>query len=131
MRRRQEKQLTQAGYDLSLITETQPQGNLKFYDSYVQSGTGVATCLHVYRYPKDSLPIFWLVELARFTDGHTLTTFSVGTEDQHRIKKALEQSADEKFSQLYDSHAKTMAKLQARNDHNRQIALLDKLSSSQ
>ncbi|WP_282802526.1 ATPase [Secundilactobacillus kimchicus] len=32
---------------------------------------------------------------------------------------------------MYDSHAKTMSKLQARNDHNRQIALLDKLSSSQ
>lgn len=131
MRRKQENQLAQAGYDLELLTKTQPQGNLKIYDSYVQSGTGVATCLHVYRYPKDSLPYFWLIELARFNDGHTLTTISVGTEDQHKIKKALEQSADEKFTQLYDSHAKTMAKLQARGDHDRQMALLDKLGSSQ
>lgn len=106
MKRRQEKKLRQAGYDFEFLTKTQPQGNLKFYDSFVRSGTGVMTCLHVYRFPKNSLPYFWLIELSRFNDGHTLTTFSVGTEDQYSIRKSLEQSADEKLTQVYDNHAK-------------------------
>lgn len=131
MKRRQEEKLRQAGYDFEFLTKTQPQGNLKFYDSFGRSGTGVMTCLHVYRFPKNSLPYFWLIELSRFNDGHTLTTFSVGTEDQYSIRKSLEQSADEKLTQVYDNHAKTLAKMQAANDHKGQLELLNKLGSSE
>ena len=130
MKRRQEKFMRQNGYDMDFITQTQPQGNLKFYDSYVRTGTGVMTCLHVYRFPKNGLNYFWLIELSRFNDGHTLTTFSIGTEDQSEIKSSLEKSVDEKSSQVYDSHAKTGARFAASGEHAVQVQLLKKLSSS-
>lgn len=71
------KQLEAAGYDLALLAHTQPQGNMDTtLDSHLRFGGSCVACLHVFKYPKDQLPYFWLRKFMKYD--YTVTSISLG-----------------------------------------------------
>ena len=94
----QKKWLNQ-GYDLDLLKAIQPQGNLNFNpDRYYYGGDGYYTILHVYEYPTDALPNFWLLDLMQING--TRAFLSVYREDNSKIKRKINQSIPEKGSRI-------------------------------
>lgn len=94
----QKKWLNQ-GYDLDLLKAIQPQGNLNFKpDRYYYGGDGYYTILHVYEYPTDALPNFWLLDLMQING--TRAFLSVYREDNSKIKRKINQAIPEKGSRI-------------------------------
>ena len=49
-------------FDRSLISAIQPQGGLRFNESFIRVGSGYMTCIQVYGYPS-AVNLFWLQSL--------------------------------------------------------------------
>ena len=95
----QEQKWLKAGYDLQLLKQIQPQGNLNFKpDRYYYGGDGYYTILHVYEYPTDSLPNFWLLDLMQISG--TRAFLSVYREDNEKLKKDIRNSISEKSTRI-------------------------------
>lgn len=121
--RRRVKQLQAAGYDLALLAHTQPQGNVDtILDSHLVFGGSCVACLHVFKFPKERLAYFWLRKFMKYD--FTVTSISLGTEDQRKIRKALQNSVAETNSQARDLNAKPIARMEADEANQKQAALL-------
>ncbi|MCK3678108.1 ATPase, partial [Lactiplantibacillus plantarum] len=117
------KQLQAAGYDLALLAHTQPQGNVDTtLDSHLVFGGSCVACLHVFKFPKERLAYFWLRKFMKYD--FTVTSISLGTEDQRKIRKALQNSVAETSSQARDLNAKPIARMEADEANQKQAALL-------
>ena len=70
LRKRKVKKLKSKGYDLALLAETQPQGNITFKenDNYWKSGDGYHSSLFVTEWPSSGLTNFWGAELMLVND---------------------------------------------------------------
>ncbi|MBS0935695.1 ATPase [Lactiplantibacillus plantarum] len=124
--KRKIKQLQAAGYDLALLAHTQPQGNVDTtLDSHLRFGGSCVACLHVFKFPKDQLPYFWLRKFMKYD--YTVTAISLGTEDQRKIRKALQGSVAETSSQARDANLKLIPRMEANEASQKQTALLQDL----
>lgn len=121
MKKKELLELESAGYQLEMISKTQPQGNVKQHSQYLQFGDGYVACLRVYHYPPHGLPMFWGITLTN-TDS-TMTMLSIGTEDKDKIKDQLSRSAGEKHSQI-SGKAKAADNVESANTYNDQMDLL-------
>lgn len=126
MRKKLRQQLERDGYDLDLITATQPQGNIQFRATYTRIGTGYVACLQVYRYPNKNLLDFWLNPL--INKKNVISVVSIGTEDKHKIQEALKNSIDEQKSRI-SSKERTAANMESINDFQDQTKLLDRITT--
>lgn len=117
------KRLENEGYDLSLIAHTQPQGNVDTtLDSHMNFGGSYVACLHVFKFPTERLAYFWLSKFMKYD--FTVTTVSLGTEDQRQVKKDLQKSVSETSSQVRDQNAQLMQRMEANTANNKQKDLL-------
>lgn len=127
MNRREIMRLEEQGYDLEMIAQTQPQGNVKRHSQYLQFGDGYVACLRFYKYPPHGLSWFWGVPIT--SDENTMAVLSYGTEDKEEIKKALSRSATEKKTQV-SGKAKESDNVEAIGAYQDQINLLNALTAN-
>ena len=62
MKKKELLELESAGYQLEMISKTQPQGNVKQHSQYLQFGDGYVACLRVYHYPPHGLSVLAKLE---------------------------------------------------------------------
>lgn len=85
--------MKKAKRDRFLLEEIQPRGGITFrHESYVLTGSGYQTCLHVIEYPQ-KLRRHWLAELCNIDN--TITVVDVSTIDTNEVKRNLSRSMEE------------------------------------
>ena len=100
LRKRKAKKLKKKGYDLALLAETQPQGNITFKenDNYWKSGDGYHGSLFVTEWPSGGLTDFWGAELMLVNDA--ISFMHVDHLDNKKVQKKAESSVEEKTSRV-------------------------------
>lgn len=83
------------GYDLELISDIQPHGNINFKtsDRFFSSGNGVSTILYVFTYPSNQLRDGWISEITAISGTHTFFSFTLLNDDEltKQLKKAIQE----------------------------------------
>lgn len=98
--KRRQRQLKAEGYDLALLSQIQPQGNIDFKqnDRCWVSGDGYHTVLHFYEYPSEDLDRFWLSELLLVPG--TRAFLSLYREDNKVLKQEIKDAIEEKSTRI-------------------------------
>ncbi len=87
------KEKRQKKADEYLLEKIQPIGGISFKnESYILTGTGYQSCIHVYEYP-EKVENNWLSTLMNITG--TIAVLDVKTEDTQEVKRNLNRSMEE------------------------------------
>lgn len=89
------QKIIDAGFDLSLIAETQPLGNIRFLDNMIQTGDCFMTTLYLYNYP-DQPEGFWQSILHEFPNSFVMT--DIANQESGEVLKKLNQAIKEQFT---------------------------------
>lgn len=108
---RTKRLLLDEGYDLGFIALTQPVGNVKVHSGYIETGSGYATFVDVYRYPHSNLPPFWLRRLAN--QDHVIALLSITTQNKNAVKPQLDRSITEEQAEMNDPNSRPSQRLNA------------------
>ncbi|WP_454072519.1 hypothetical protein [Enterococcus alishanensis] len=96
--KKEQRLLEEAGYDLPFIKRTQPQGNMKFNNSYVEIGGSCQNCLTFYDYPTSDLQAFWFIPLV--SNKNTISMLDISTADKNKVLNLLKRSTGEQISRV-------------------------------
>ncbi len=98
--KRRQRKLRAEGYDLALLSQIQPQGNIDFKqnDRYWLSGDGYHTTIHFYEYPSEDLDQFWLSDLLLIPG--TRAFLSLYRENNKILKDEIADSIEEKSTRI-------------------------------
>ncbi len=98
--KRRQRKLRAEGYDLALLSQIQPQGNIDFKqnDRYWLSGDGYHTAIHFYEYPSEDLDQFWLSDLLLIPG--TRAFLSLYRENNKILKEEIADSIEEKSTRI-------------------------------
>lgn len=80
------------GYNPFLLAKIQPQGGVKFEESYIRKGDGFEACIHVYDYPTVA-SVFWLEEI--FNIPNVITTLDVVSDQRKEVVESINKSMAE------------------------------------
>jgi len=96
--KKEQRLLEEAGYDLPFIKRTQPQGNMKFNNSFVEVGGSCENCLTFYDYPTSDLQAFWFIPLV--SNRNTISMLDISTADKNKVLTLLKRSTGEQISRI-------------------------------
>ncbi|MBF0706015.1 type IV secretion system protein VirB4 [Alkalihalobacillus hwajinpoensis] len=85
------------GYNPYLLARIQPQGGMRFQESFIRKGDGYEVCVHVYSFPK-SVSDFWLEPI--FNMEHVITTMDVISDDRLKVRDGLNKGMAEQSSRI-------------------------------
>lgn len=124
--KRRQRQLRTEGYDLALLSQIQPQGNIDFTkdDRSWISGDGYHTVLHFYEYPSEDLDRFWLSDLLLIPG--TRAFLSTYRENNRDLKRDITDAIEEKSTRITSnskltSNQQEVDEIQALQQLNREI----------
>ncbi|MGM9988803.1 MAG: VirB4 family type IV secretion system protein [Bacillaceae bacterium] len=80
------------GYNPFLVANIQPQGGVKFENSYVKMGDGFMSCLHVYKY-QNMVNDFWLEPIINMQN--VITTIDVANANKREMIDQINKSMAE------------------------------------
>ncbi|WP_176519799.1 VirB4 family type IV secretion system protein [Bacillus pseudomycoides] len=80
------------GYNPYLLAKIQPQGGVDFKDSFVRTGDGYGTCIHVYDYPTE-VNDFWLEQIMNMPN--VITTLDVMSDNRNEVVQSINKSMSE------------------------------------
>lgn len=83
--------------DQRLLSQIQPQGGLRFYESHVRVGSGYMTCIQVYGYPS-AVRNFWIQTLADQDD--IMVLLDVKSTKMDEAVRDINRSLDEHTSRV-------------------------------
>jgi len=86
-------------FDRSLISAIQPQGGLRFNESFIRVGSGYMTCIQVYGYPS-AVNLFWLQSLTDQDD--IIVTMDVKSTKMDDAIRDINRSMDEHSSRVIE-----------------------------
>ncbi|MEC2351368.1 type IV secretion system protein VirB4, partial [Bacillus toyonensis] len=89
---KQEELKKKKGYNPYLVARVQPQGGISFKESYVQTGDGFATCIHVFDFPTE-VNDFWLEQIMNMPN--VITTLDVMSDDRKEVVESINKSMSE------------------------------------
>ncbi len=89
---KQEELKKKKGYNPYLVARVQPQGGVSFKESYVQTGDGFSTCIHVFDYPTE-VNDFWLEQIMNMPNA--ITTLDVMSDDRKEVVESINKSMSE------------------------------------
>lgn len=87
-----EHQKNTKGYNPFLVARIQPQGGIKFEESYIRKGDGYEACVHVYDY-QTSVYDFWLESIMNMP--HVIVTLDVVSDNRKAVVEAINKSMAE------------------------------------
>ncbi|CAM4147944.1 VirB4 family type IV secretion system protein [Bacillus paramycoides] len=109
---RQEELKKKKGYNPYLVARVQPQGGISFKESYVQTGDGFATCIHVFDYPTE-VNDFWLEQIMNMPN--VITTLDVMSDDRKEVVESINKSLSEQ-SVRHDTAKDNIDRIDAKNE---------------
>lgn len=80
------------GYNPFLLAKVQPQGGIKFEESYIRKGDGYEACMHVYDYQKN-VNDFWLESIMNMPN--VITTLDIVSENRKKVIDSINKSMAE------------------------------------
>ncbi|OZT79664.1 type IV secretion system protein VirB4 [Marinococcus halophilus] len=80
------------GYNRELVSTIQPQGGIKFNESYIRKGDGYETCVHIYDF-QTIVNDFWLQEIMSMEN--VIAALDVATPDRREVMSKLNKSMAE------------------------------------
>lgn len=86
------KRVLEEAIDVGLIARIQPQGNMKFKETAVKTGTGWSTCLHTYRLQSEP-NYLWLHPFTKIKD--KLLTIDVATQEDENLRADIAKALNE------------------------------------
>lgn len=95
--RTQESVKEEKGYNPTLIAKIQPQGGIKFNDSYVRLGDGYLSCVHVYKY-QNVVQNFWLEPIVNMPN--VIATLDIANANKKEIVEKLNKAMAEQSSRF-------------------------------
>lgn len=98
--------LEKSGYDVQFFCNIQPVGGIAFRDTFVKTGTGVATSIYIYKLPTE-INGFWLKDVFNIPDAIVTKDLSSreSMETLKQLSKAMREQYDryENEKNAYDS----------------------------
>ncbi|WP_396266213.1 VirB4 family type IV secretion system protein [Halobacillus amylolyticus] len=85
------------GYNPYLLAHIQPQGGVKFQESFIRKGDGYEVCVHVYSFPKN-VSDFWLEPI--FNMENVITTMDIISDDRYKVREGLNKGMAEQSSRI-------------------------------
>lgn len=80
------------GYNPFLLAKIQPQGGIRFPESYIRKGDGFEACIHVYKYPSN-VSDFWLEPIMNMPN--VITTMDVVSDNPKEVVDSINRSMAE------------------------------------
>lgn len=80
------------GYNPFLLAKIQPQGGVKFEESYIRKGDGFEACIHIYDYQKN-VNDFWLESIMNMPN--VITTLDIVSETRKKVIDSINKSMAE------------------------------------
>jgi len=80
------------GYNPSFLAKIQPQGGIKFEESYIRKGDGYEACVHVYDY-QTTVSDFWLEPIMNMPN--VITVMDITTENRKLVVDSINKSMAE------------------------------------
>ncbi|EOO12166.1 VirB4 family type IV secretion system protein [Bacillus cereus] len=115
------------GYNPYLVARVQPQGGVSFKESYVQTGDGVGTCIHVFDYPTE-VNDFWLEQIMNMPN--VITTLDVMSDDRKEVVESINKSMSEQ-SVRHDTAKDNIDRIDAKNEFQELEALYTDLKQGE
>ncbi|MED0988045.1 type IV secretion system protein VirB4 [Bacillus paramycoides] len=109
---KQEELKKKKGYNPYLVARVQPQGGISFKESYVQTGDGPSTCIHVFDYPTE-VNDFWLEQIMNMPN--VITTLDVMSDDRKEVVESINKSMSEQ-SVRHDTAKDNIDRIDAKNE---------------
>ncbi|PEI80671.1 VirB4 family type IV secretion system protein [Bacillus toyonensis] len=109
---KQEELKKKKGYNPYLVARVQPQGGISFKESYVQTGDGFATCVHVFDFPTE-VNDFWLEQIMNMPN--VITTLDVMSDDRKEVVESINKSMSEQ-SVRHDTAKDNIDRIDAKNE---------------
>ncbi|PHG57646.1 VirB4 family type IV secretion system protein [Bacillus toyonensis] len=109
---KQEELKKKKGYNPFLVARVQPQGGISFKESYVQTGDGFATCIHVFDYPTE-VNDFWLEQIMNMPN--VITTLDVMSDNRNEVVESINKSMSEQ-SVRHDTAKDNIDRIDAKNE---------------
>ncbi|PGB33608.1 type IV secretion system protein VirB4 [Bacillus toyonensis] len=109
---KQEELKKKKGYNPYLVARVQPQGGISFKESYVQTGDGFATCIHVFDFPTE-VNDFWLEQIMNMPN--VITTLDVMSDDRREVVESINKSMSEQ-SVRHDTAKDNIDRIDAKNE---------------
>ncbi|PEL51709.1 type IV secretion system protein VirB4 [Bacillus toyonensis] len=109
---KQEELKKKKGYNPYLVARVQPQGGISFKESYVQTGDGFATCIHVFDFPTE-VNDFWLEQIMNMPN--VITTLDVMSDDRKEVVESINKSMSEQ-SVRHDTAKDNIDRIDAKNE---------------
>lgn len=109
---KQEELKKKKGYNPYLVARVQPQGGICFKESYVQTGDGFATCIHVFDFPTE-VNDFWLEQIMNMPN--VITTLDVMSDDRKEVVESINKSMSEQ-SVRHDTAKDNIDRIDAKNE---------------
>lgn len=106
------EKLVNAGFDLNLIANTQPEGNMKIYPNLIQVGNTYMAFVDVYGFPTGSVAKFWLSDVINNADIDMISYLSVGHTDKQQYRQKFNQTMNGLEGNLNDDHIKMAEKVE-------------------
>ncbi|KHE73103.1 VirB4 family type IV secretion system protein [Halobacillus sp. BBL2006] len=85
------------GYNPFLMAHIQPQGGIKFHETFTRKGDGYEVCVHVYSFPKN-VSDFWLEPI--FNMENVITTMDIVSDDRYKVRDGLNKGMAEQSSRM-------------------------------
>lgn len=114
MKRSVANRLASKGYDLDFLRRVQNPTPILMHSDFIQFGSGYATVLSTYDYPKQAQHQGWFRPLV--SQENTITAIKIGTESKAEVQKKLQESMNSALTVTNDKYKDEAAKLAAGND---------------
>lgn len=103
------KQDKRQDYNPYLLATVQPQGGVKFEESYIRKGDGFETCIHIYDTNRN-VDDFWLETIMNIPN--VITTLDIISDDKNEVVEAINKSMSEQ-SVRHDSAKENIDRIDA------------------
>ena len=113
------KRILEEAIDVELLARIQPQGNLKFGETYVRTGTGYSATLTTFRLQSEP-DYLWLNSYTKIND--KILSVDIATQDDDNLRAAIGQALNE-LSNTYHTSKDATSREIAYDDHQALLRL--------
>lgn len=117
------KRILEESIDVGLIARIQPQGNMKFKETAVKTGTGWSTCLHTYRLQSEP-NYLWLHPFTKIKD--KILTIDVATQEDENLRADISKALNELDNKRH-SHSDVTDRAIANDEYQSLLKLSTKI----
>lgn len=107
------KEKKEKGYNPYLVSQVQPQGGIKFEESYIRKGDGYETCIHVYHY-QPVVNDYWLEKIINMPN--VIAVMDSVSDNKKEVVDSINKGMSEQLVR-HDSATDNIDRINAKNQY--------------